>query len=74
MYVRHDSTVHDLERTAWCRFQAGVQRDYQQARKARTYDSSAGYVYPSASTREDGAAWLAAYRERDRHCRRHRGG
>lgn len=74
MRVRHYAPVYKAECSAWRTFRAAVVRDYREAPRTPGAERGGGYVDPSGATRERGAAWLAAYRERARHCRRRSGG
>lgn len=73
MKVRYYPAAYKAESRAWRMFRAAVVRDYREANRVPGMARSGGYVDASPATCERGAAWLAAYRERDRHCRRHRG-
>ncbi len=73
MTVRHDAAAYKAEGRAWRAYQESVHTDYREECMERSYKTGGVYVDPSEISREHGAAWLAAYRERELHCRRRKG-
>ena len=73
MTVRHDSKTHEAEAIAWVNYCANITSDYREQRAGSRSKDGHGYVDPSPQSRAAGAAWLAAYRERELHCRRRMG-
>lgn len=73
MTTRYNPTVFEAESNAWRAYRNSVLRDYNDLRAQRGHNNGSTFVDPSPRSRQYGAAWLAAYRERELHCRRRNG-